>query len=148
MSGRNRRWEDRNQTYSSQSLYPQQDEDSDDDDEEGGLEGEDTKKKKNVQCRQVTNVGPVAMMLGSSNALIYSQDHLYVDGWLPMFMSFESAALIGALKACLESLMLRLAHTPSLALKQDQPLMELRAILTQISDPDILVTPSEECLPI
>ncbi|CAD7937740.1 unnamed protein product [Amoebophrya sp. A25] len=98
----------------------------------------------NVQCRNVTNVSVIPIILGSAMALTYSQKHLYIDGWLPLRCTFETAALLGALKACLESLVLRLAHTPRLVSQNDAPLIELRQVLSQICDSNIKISPDEE----
>eukprot|EP00392_Amoebophrya_sp_AT5.2_P000427 g428.t1 len=98
----------------------------------------------NVQCRNVTNTSVVPVILGSSLALSYSQGHLYLDGWMPVRCSFETASLMGALKACMESLVLRMAHTPKLILQNDAPLVELRQILQQVCDSNIAVKPEEE----
>ncbi|CAD7960544.1 unnamed protein product [Amoebophrya sp. A120] len=98
----------------------------------------------NVQCRNMTNVSVIAVMLGSAMALTYSQGHLYIDGWMPVRMTYDTASLIGALKACLESLVLRLAHTPKLISQNDAPLMELKQILQQVCDANIVIQPEEE----
>lgn len=101
----------------------------------------------NVQCRSCTNVPGIPIILGSSNALIYTDGLLYLDGWLPVRMSYETASLLGCVKACLESLMLRLAHTPQLLMKQDQPLFELQRILFALSDPDVVIPVDQEEVP-
>lgn len=98
----------------------------------------------NVQCRNVSCVQCVAVLLGSANALTYSQNHLYIDGWLPLRCTFETAAIIGALKACLESLVLRLAHTPALVTKNDAPLLELKEMLAMVVNSEVRIEPEVE----
>merc|ERR1712113_422512 len=89
-----------------------------------------------VDCREVTVCPGLPVILGSSTTLTYEGDILWLDGWAPINIRYDTSALLTAFRAAMECLMLRIAHSPTLIGQNDPCTVQLAQLLTELCVPE------------
>eukprot|EP00397_Hematodinium_sp_SG-2012_P005557 GEMP01005577.1.p1 GENE.GEMP01005577.1~~GEMP01005577.1.p1 ORF type:complete len:1137 (+),score=248.43 GEMP01005577.1:74-3484(+) len=96
---------------------------------------EQARNHSKVQCRMVSNMSIMPILFGSIVSMPYKNGRVMLDHWLPIACRFDTGALIGAMRAGIEAMMLRVSHTPSLCSSGDQPLHQFISLMYDLLDP-------------
>jgi len=96
---------------------------------------EQARNHTKIQCRMLSNLPIIPIMLGSLVSMPWHNERVLLDHWLPITCRFDTAALIGAARAGTEAMMLRIAHTPGLCSSTDQPLAQFIGLMYDLVDP-------------